>query len=212
MAASAGSVAPVIAAESPRLMIAAFSRAMAVDGVAQPLHVVEGDVGDRGTPPCHTLVASSRPPRPTSTTATSTPARAEPSERRGREDLELGRRRRAAPRPVRLAEHLVDDVCEVGGRDQLAVDDDPLAVAHEVRLRRLADAVTGLAQHRRDQRLDAALAVRPADQRPAQADVRIAQPLEQRPSPAEAKPDAESTARLKSAEDVPVTRVGVLLQ
>ena len=69
------------------------------------------------TPPSHALLASSRPPSPTSTTQTSTPARANHSKRGAGQRLELGGRPVAALDPVRGLKDLRDDRPEVRRRD-----------------------------------------------------------------------------------------------
>ena len=82
------------------------------------------------TAPPSTFVASWRPPRPASTTATSTPARGELGERGGRQHLELRRARRVRP-------YARERALEVGVG---AVDLDPLGPAAHVRRDVRADA------------------------------------------------------------------------
>ena len=98
------------------------------------------------TPPSQACVASRRPPRPTSTRATSSPASREVAEHHGGQELELRRRRRGAARSGRRAAAPPDEARERRGVDRPPVDHDPLAVRDEVRLGRLADAVAGGAQ------------------------------------------------------------------
>ena len=104
-------------------MIAAFSRAICGDRVAEPVHVVEVDVRDAATPPSQAWVASSRPPSPTSTSARSEPLLGEPAEDDRGQQLELGRRRRGARGdPVGGGEDLADEAGEVAGVDRPPVD------------------------------------------------------------------------------------------
>ena len=119
------------------------------------------------TPPCQTLVASSRPPSPTSTTR-DLDARAGEPQKAARSATSNSVGGPCARDSLGVPQDLAQPRAKSVGGDRLAVDDDPFAVVDQVRLRRLADAVARLAQSGADQRLDAALAVRAADQRAAQ--------------------------------------------
>jgi hypothetical protein len=91
------------------------------------------------------------------------------AEHHGGQELELRRRPEARRDPVGDGQHGPDESGERRGVDRPPVDDDPLAVGHEVRLRRLADAVAGGAQRGPGQRDDRALAVGPGDEGAADA-------------------------------------------
>ena len=93
-------VAPVTA-RSPRSMIAAFSRAIAATVGPSRSMWSRATLVIAATPPSQAWVASSRPPSPTSTSATSRSLLREPAEDDRGQQLELGRRRRGAARPGR---------------------------------------------------------------------------------------------------------------
>jgi hypothetical protein len=78
-----------------------------------------------------TLVASNRPPRPTSIDARVGRVAGEGEERGGGGDLEEARAERFAD-----VEHFLEQRRQLLVRDQLAGDADALVVAHEVRLDR----------------------------------------------------------------------------
>ena len=96
----------------------------------------------------------------------------------------------------------------VAGIDRAAGDLHPLAVRDEVRLGRLAGAQAGRSNRGRGEGQDAALAVRAGDERPADAELRIAQLAEERPRPAQPEPDPEAAPIRECAERVRVVRVG----
>ena len=75
IAARPAPLAPVTA-RSPRLMMAAFSKPMRASVLPSRSMWSSSTLVMTATPPSHVLVASRRPPRPTSTTATSTAWRA----------------------------------------------------------------------------------------------------------------------------------------
>ena len=113
-----------------------------------------------------TFVASSRPPRPTSSTADLDAGAAE--------QLERDRRRHLEERRLRLqhafAQQLLDRGLDVGDggdhrvcRDRPAVDDEPLGQIDEVRRRVARRPVAGRAQPGVDHRRDRALAVGAGD-------------------------------------------------
>ena len=72
--------------------------------------------------------------------------------------------------------------------------DDALAIGHEVRLRRLADAQTGRPQDAAGESQDAALAVGPGYECTANGQLRVAKRRQERPCPPEPEPDPEPTA------------------
>ena len=143
------------------------------------------------TPPSQAWVASSRPPSPTSTSARSTPLVGEPAEDDGGQELELGRVAEAARQAVGGRDRVRDEPGERGRVDRPAGDLEPLAIRHEVRLRRLAGAQPGRPERRPGEGQDAALAVRAGDQRAADAELGIAELAEEGPRPAEPEPDPE---------------------
>ena len=118
----------------------------------------------------------------------------EPAEDDGGQQFELGRVAEAVRDPVRGHEDLADQPRERVGRDRTAVDDQPLAIRHEVRLGRLADPQARGPKRRSGQGQHAALAVRAGDERAAQAELRVAEFVEDGPDPPEAQVDAEPTA------------------
>ena len=123
----------------------------------------------------------------------------EPAEQHGGQQLELrrrpvlgldARRRAAAPATSRG---------ERSGGDGPAVDDDPLAVGHEVGLGRLGDAVSGRPQRGSRERDDGALAVRPGDERAARRELRVAQQRAAAPRPVRAPAGSRTGPRSVSA-------------
>jgi hypothetical protein len=125
-----------------------------------------------------TFVLSSRPPRPVSTTASLDLLLGEPLERDGRQDVEVGRGRLAFQHD-RLDQP--DQPGEVGLRDHLPVDLDPLADVGQVRAGVQPDLVVVRLQHGRDHGAGAALALGAGDVDGPELLVRVAQLLEQRP-------------------------------
>ena len=171
---SASPVAPVTA-RSPRSMIAAFSRAIAVTVAPSRSVWSRSTLVIAATPPSQAWVASSRPPSPTSTRARSIARLGEPAEGDGGQQLELRRRSRAARDPRCGVQDLADEPRERRRIDQPTVDLEPLAVADEMRLGRLGDAVAGRPQRGPGQGEDAALAVGAGDQRAPERQLRIAE-------------------------------------
>ena len=121
---------------SPRSMIAAFSRAIA--GIVSPSQAMWSSATFviAATPPSQACVASSRPPSPTSTSATSTPLLGEPAEEHRGQQLELGRRAVSTLDTTSCRQDLANEPRERHRVDRPAVDLQPLAVADEVRLGR----------------------------------------------------------------------------
>ena len=184
-------------------MIAAFSRAIAaIVGPSRSMWS-RSTLVIAATPPSQAWVASSRPPRPTSTRATSSPASREVTEHDRRQQLELGRDPRGAGRPGRRAgstsaTRRVNVSASIGP----AIDLDALAIGDEVRLRRLADAEPGRPQRAAGQRQHAALAVGPrrrARREPRAAGRRAARSRARvRPRPSR-MPNRPRSARARSA-------------
>ena len=195
MTARASPVAPV-AATSPRSMIAAFSRAIAV--TVDPSRSVwsRPTLVTTATPPSQAWVASSRPPSPTSTSATSRADSAKCRNIDRGEQLELRRRSQAGRDPVGDGQHAPDETGEGPGIDRMAVDHDPLAIRHEVGLRRLADAVARGSQRGAGQRDHRSLAVGAGDQRAVDRELGVAKRMEQGPHPAQPEADAVPAPRL----------------
>ena len=114
-----------------------------------------------------TLVASSRPPRPTSRTATSTRLRRKCAKAAAVSHLEEGRVRledAAADEPLGRVAHRAHRDREVAVGDRAPVDRDPLVHAHEVGRGVAAGAQARRAQRRVAVGRDRALAVRAGDQ------------------------------------------------
>ena len=82
----------------------------------------------------------------------------------GGQDLEFGRRTVALRDRVGFGQDLPYEVGKIVGCDQLTVDDDPLSVADQVRLGRLAHSIPSFPQDRRHEGLGAALPIRAADE------------------------------------------------
>ena len=110
----------------------------------------------------------------------------------------MGRDRAADP--VRGVEHLADEPGERRRIDRAGHRPGPVRGSDEVRLGCLADAMAGRAQRRRGQGQDAALAVRAADQRAAERQLRIAELAQKRAGPAKTESDAEPAALLEGPE------------
>ncbi len=117
----------------PALMTPAFSPAMASIDEPRVLLVRSKSIAVMTAPTgVTTLVASSRPPSPTSRTAISTARDAEQLlERDGRRGLEIAWARRQLARPA--TRHRRDGVIDLGRRHLAPVDDEALFEADEVR-------------------------------------------------------------------------------
>ena len=131
----------------------------------------------------------------------------EPAEGDGRQQLELGCRPGPAGDPSRGVEDLADEPGERRRVDEPAVDLEPLPIAHQVWLGCLGDAVACGPQRRPGEGEDAALPVRAADERAAEAELRVAELVEERPGPAQPEPDPETTAVLEGPERLLVGEV-----
>ena len=178
-------------------MIAAFSRAIAVTVDPSRSMWSRSTLVIAATPPSQAWVASSRPPSPTSTTARST--RSSANQRKATAVSSSNSVGGAGPAgdPSRGVEDLADEPGERRRVDEPAVDLEPLAIAHQVRLGGLGDAVAGGPQRRPGEGEDAALPVRAADERAAEAQLRVAELAQERPGPAQPEPDPETTAVLE---------------
>ena len=139
------------------------------DRVAEPILVVEVDVGHHG----HAAVPGVGRVEPAAQShfheRDVEGLLGEPAEDDRGQQLELGRLAEAAGIRSAAAQDLAHEPGEVVGRDGAAVDHQSLAIGHEVRLGRLADAQPGGPQRGTGERQHAALAVRPGHERAAQS-------------------------------------------
>ena len=204
--ASASPAAPVTAT-SPRPMIAAFSRAIAVTVVPRRSVWSRPTLVTTATPPSHACVASRRPPRPTSTSATSSSASAKCRNITAVSSSNSVGGPEPRRDPVGQGDHRPDEPRERCGIDRPPVDDDPLPVGHEMRLGRLADAIAGGAERGAGERDDAALAVGAGDERAPDGQLRVAHRPEQRPDPAEAEAHPVPATRLDLGQRLGVREV-----
>ena len=140
-----------------------------------------------------TLVASRRPPRPTSSTAVST--RACRNNSKATAVVTSKNVGWAWSTPSRRS---VDRVAHAGhGRvqrlrfDRPAVDDEPLAKIDQVRRRVASRAVAGRAERRIDHRRDGAFAVRAGDVNRPERALRMAEAVDDREDVVEAELDPE---------------------
>ncbi len=164
------------------------------DRRAQPIHVVERDVGhDR-----HAAVPDVGGIEPSTESDldqgdVEIRLREMPEDDRG-EQLELGRLPVVAGDRIGDRQDRTHVAREVGRIDRLSVDHDPFAIADEMRLRGLAHPVPGGPQRARRQGQDTALPVGPGHEGPAHGALRIAQRPEECASPPQSEVDAESAA------------------
>ena len=154
------------------MMMAAFSRAIASTVGPRCSMWSRSTFVMAATPPSHACVASSRPPRPTSTTARSTSCVREVAEGERGQQLELGRWAVATSDAIGDRQPGAHEPREVGRGDRATGDLDPLAVGDEMRLGRLADPIPRGGEAGTHERHHAALAVGPADERAAEARAR----------------------------------------
>ena len=183
-------------------MIAAFSRAILV--IVSPRRSMwsRSTLVTTATPPSQACVASSRPPSPTSTSATSGRTSAKRAKTTAvSSSNSVGSPWRGATRSA-TARTRSTSRAKSSARDRPAVDLDPLAVGHEVRFRRRPDAIARGAQRRIGEGQDAALAVGPGDQRAADRPLGMAELAQQRARPAEPEPDPEAAALGQRAQRV----------
>ncbi len=110
------------------------------------------------------------------------------------QELELGRIAVSSGDAVRDRDHGLHESRERGGVDRTPIDDDPLAIRDEVRLRRFAHPQTAGTERAPGQREHAALAVGPRDEGAADPELWVAEGLEEGARATESKADAESSA------------------
>ena len=175
-------------------MMAAFSRAMCRDRRPQAVDVVEVDVGHDGDPAVPGMGRVQATAQPDLDEGDVQVGLREVAEDDRGQELELGRVAVPAGDAIGDGQDRRDVAGEVGHGDGRAVDDDALAVRHEVRLGRLADAQPGRPERAAGDGQHAALAVRPGDEGAAHGELRVAELAQERAGPAQAEPDAEPTA------------------
>ena len=205
MTASPSPRAPVTA-RSPRSMIAAFSRAIAVTVSPSRSMWSRSTLVTTATPPSQAWVASSRPPRPTSTRATSGRTSANQAKTTAvSSSNSVGSPWRRATRSATVRTRPTSRAKSAGG-DRPAIDHDAFAVGHEVRLRRGPDPVAGGPQRGVGQGQDAALAVGPGDERAPDRPFRVVELAQQGSRPAQAQADPEPAALAECLERLPVAQ------
>ena len=178
------------------------------DRVAQAVHVVEVDVRhDR-----HAAVPGMG--------RVESPAQADLDQRQvgtdlgeageddGRQQLELGRLAVTRRDPVGGGQDALDQPREVVRGDRPAIDLDPLAVGHQVRLWGRPDPVASGSQRGIGEGQDAALAIGPGDQRATDRALGMVEFAEQGAGPPEAQPDPEATAFGQGTQCVVVGEAG----
>ena len=148
--------APVTAAVSPRLMICAFSVAIASIVGPENVHVIESDIGDRRNAALPDVCrVESAADAHLDHGYLDTDA-SEIKERGRRQHLELSRRSVSSSPACRPRRSLrSSSVVEIGNADRLPVDLDSLAIRDEMGLGRLSDPITRLTQRRADECLRA---------------------------------------------------------
>ena len=179
-----------IAALDDRRLLARDRR----DRVAEPGHVVEGDVRDRRDAAVPGVRGVEPPAQADLDERDLDPLLGEPAEEHGREQLELRRRPVSTLVTTSCAHDLPNEPRERHRVDRPAVDLQPLAVADEVRLGGRPDPGPGCTQRGSGEGQDAALAIRAADERTPQLELRIAECLEERACPSQAQTDPEPPA------------------
>jgi len=186
------------------MMIAAFSRAIA--STVEPSRSVwsSDTFVTTATPPSQAWVASSRPPRPTSTTATSTPASANQRNVIARQQFELRRLAVAPGDAIGQRQHLAGDAGEGLRINRHAIDLESLAIRDQVRLGSRAGPVSAGLQRRADERQDTALAVGAPDQCSAKGPLRMAESCQQGARTRKPQVNPESAARFKGGKGLRV--------
>ena len=177
------------------------------DGGAQPVRVIEADVRDHrhaAIPGVRGVEAATQPHLHQRHVG---PHLREAAEHDRGQQLELGRRAQATRHAIGERQRLRHEAGEVLGRDRPSVHDDPLPVADEVGLGRLAHPVPCGPERGCDERDDAALAVGAGDERPADGEVRIAHRPEERADASQPQADPEAAARLDRREGCRVGEV-----
>ena len=178
------------------------------DRVAEPVDVVEIDVGhDRhaAVPGMGRVEPAAQPDLDQRDVRTDLGEAREDD--RGQQ-LELGRVAVASGDPVCDGQDSPTSRAKSSGRDRPAIDLDPLAIRDQVRLRGRPDPMAGRPERRLGQRQDAALAVRPGDERAADRSFRVVELAQQGARPAEPQPDAEPAALGQRAQRLLVGETG----
>ena len=124
------------------------------------------------------------------------------------QQLELGRRAKARRDPVGDRQDAGNQTRERLWLDGPAVDDDPLAIADQVRLGGLGHPIPGRPERRGRQCDHAALAVRTRDEGAAHRQLRIVEGAEQGPDPPEPQPDPEAATVLDRAQGRRIRQLG----
>ena len=103
--------------------------------------------------------------------------------------------------PISRYDDLTDERCEVGGGDGQAIHHDPFAIRLEVWLGGLPDTMAGGRERGSHERLRAALAVGPRDERATQLTVWVTHRAQQglRPAEPEADPKRPLAWRARTA-------------
>ena len=201
MTSSATPAAP-LTARQPGLMMAAFSVATEASVVPRYSWSIQAHVGDgshirgprvRGIEPAaqaHLHDQRVHPPA----------GRPQPG-RRGQE-LELRGRTMLSLARLAGAQDLLQQLIQVGSRDGPSVDEDALAVAVQVRARRLSRRATRRLEHRCHHGGHAALAVGAAHEHAAERSLRVAKLRQEGAHALEAESDADRPAGADAGQGV----------
>ena len=176
------------------------------DRVAEPGHVVKGDIRDRRDAAVPRMRSVEPPAQAHLDERDVDTFLGEPAEEHGREQLELGRRPVSTLDTISSRQDLANEPRERHRVDRPAVDLQPLAVADEVRLGGGPDPDPGRTQRGSGEGQHAALAVRAADKRPPQLELRIAECLEECTCPSQAQTDPEPPPLGQRADGVAICR------
>ena len=193
------------------------------DCVAEPIHVIEVDVGDHGhaaVPGMGRVQAASQADFHESDVRSDL---GESGEEDGGQQFEFGRVTVTRSDAVSDDRDASDQPGEVRAGDRLPIDLDPLAIGRQMRLGRCADTIAGRPKGRVRESQHAALAIRSGDERAADRPLGMVQLAKQRTCPAETQPDTEPAAPVEGAQGLligqrcprhadrrPVTRGSVL--
>jgi hypothetical protein len=175
-------------------------------GRAEPLRVVEVDVRDRGDPTVPGVRRVEAAAEPHLDDGEIDRLAGEPAERQRGHQLELGGRAVATGDTVGRRKDLGDELREGRGRDRTFTDAEPLAVRHQVGLRRVAGTTARGDQAGRDERHHAPLPVRAPDERAADPDLGAPQLAQEGAGPTEPQANAEPAARLEAGHGARVRR------
>ena len=188
----------------PGLMMPAFSNAIAASVDAEVLLVIEADVVMAPATGVMTFVASNRPPRPTSMTATSTPARRNSSNAIAVVDFEERRRhgqRAARPAADRRSSRTSSATsCSVGGIDRARRRSRTLGQVGEMRRDVARGPDAGGDERRVRHRGHRALAVGAGDVKGGEAALGVAERLAQAGDVLETELDPEVLEREEAVE------------